>query len=271
MRGSSRDALAAARERLDRSVAGGTRPPAELAGDLFAVAGVLSGSAAVRRALTDPSKPADAKADLVHRLLGGKIGDDALELVADLARDRWGDAADITDAVEALGVSAVLASAEGAGRLDAVEDELFRFSRTVSGDPGLRDAFSIRSAGTERKAGLVHRLLDERAAPESVQLAVQAATAPRGLRTEQVLERFVEAAAERRQQLVAEVVTAVPLTDAQRSRLADGLHRLYGRDVQVNVDVDPQVVGGLRVQVGGELIDGTVLGRLESARRRLAG
>ena len=120
------------------------------------------------------------------------------------------------------------------------------------------------------RAELIHRLLDGRAAPETVRLAVQAAARPRGLRTEQVLEQLVQAAADRRQQVVAQVVAATPLTTQQRDRLEAALRRRYGR-VRLNIDVDPAVLGGLRVQVGSELVDGTVAARLEDARRRLAG
>jgi F-type H+-transporting ATPase subunit delta len=172
--------------------------------------------------------------------------------------------------VETYAVSALLAAAERAGRLDSVEDELFRFARMVEGDQGLRDAFSQRTAGAERKAELVRTLLRGRAASETVRLAVQAASHPRGLRTAQVLEHYVEAAAERRRQVVAHVVAASPLTTEQRNRLEAALQRRYGR-VRLNVDVDPDVIGGLRVQVGSELVDGTVSERLDEARRRLAG
>jgi F-type H+-transporting ATPase subunit delta len=141
----------------------------------------------------------------------------------------------------------------------------------VAGDPQLRDAFSVRSLGAERKAELVARLLRAKVSGETLLLATQAATAPRGLRTEQALERYVEAAAARRRQLVAHVVVSRPLSDAHRTRLASALARIYGRAPRLNVDVDPDVVGGLRVQVGGELIDGTMLGRLDVARRKLAG
>jgi F-type H+-transporting ATPase subunit delta len=80
----------------------------------------------------------------------------------------------------------------------------------------------------------------------------------------------VQAAADRRRQVVAHVVAAAPLTTEQRSRLEAALQRRYGR-VRLNVDVDPSVLGGLRVQVGSELVDGTVTARLDEARRRMAG
>jgi len=271
MLGASRDSLARAREDLEALLSTSGSDPSRTGEEMLAVTGVLARSAGLRRALTDPSAGGDSKAELVRRILGGKVSDGTVDLLAGLARLRWSAPGDITDAAETLGVDAILAAAERAGRLEAVEDELFRFSRVVAADIGLRDAFSARTEGERRKAELVERLLSGRAAPETVRLAIQAATAPRGLRTEQVLERFVEAAAYRRQQLVAEVVSAVPLTRAQRDRLVAALRRIYGRPIRLNADVDPEVLGGLRVQLGGEVVDGTILTRIEDARRRLAG
>lgn len=271
MRGSSRDALKAGQEQLESLLAGRSVDPTTLGTELFGVVALLDSSAAVRRAFTDPSRTGADKAALVHQLLDGKVSSQVADVMAGLVQHRWGSAPDLTDAVEELAVQAVLGSAERGGRLDTVEDELFRFARSVAGSPDLRDAFSIRAAGADRKAALVRTLLEGKASPETVTLAVQAATAPRGLRTEQVLERYVEAAAERRDQLVAHVISAVPLTASEHQRLATALQRLYGRAPRLNVDVDPEVVGGLRVQIGGELIDGTMSGRLDEARRRLAG
>lgn len=271
MRGASRQSVASAKERLETLLAQEGTDPSALGDDLFALTGVLGGNAGVRRAFTDPSRDGEAKADLARRLFEGKVGGESLDLFAGLVRDRWAAANDLVDAVEALAVSATLAAAERGGRLDAVEDELFRFARTVGGDTGLRDALSTRSEGADRKATLVRSLLAGKVGPETERLAVQAATLPRGHRTEQVLEGYVEAAAERRSQLVAHVVAALPLDETQRTRLAESLRRVYGRDIRVNVDVDPDVVGGLRVQVGGEVVDGTVSTRLDEARRRFAG
>jgi F-type H+-transporting ATPase subunit delta len=270
MRGVSQASFAAGRERLETLLASPGTDAAALGDALFGVTGVLAANPGLRRALTDPARDGQSKATLVERLFGGRLPGEAVDVLAGAARDRWSAAGDFTDAVEAYAVTCVLAAADQGGRLDAVEDELFRFGRTVEGDQGLRDAFSYRAAGAERKAELVRRLLDGRAAPETVRLAVQAAAYPRGLRTEQVLERLVQAAAERRQQVVAHVIAAAPLTTEQRSRLEAALRRRYGR-VRLNIDVDPAVIGGLRVQIGSELVDGTVSARLEEARRRLAG
>jgi F-type H+-transporting ATPase subunit delta len=270
MRGVSQESFVAGQERLETLLASPGSDPAALGESLFAVTDVLAANPGLRRALTDPARDGEAKATLVQRLFGGRLPGDAADLMAGLARARWGQSGDLTDAVESYAVTAFLAQAEAAGRLDAVEDDLFRFARTIEADQALRDAFSYRTPGADRKAELVRRLLEDRAAPETVRLAEQAAAHPRGLRTEQVLEHFVEAAAERRQQTVAQVVAAAPLTVEQRRRLEDALRRRYGR-VRLNVDVDPEVIGGLRIQIGSELVDGTVAARLEDARRHLAG
>lgn len=271
MRGVSKASLASGQEQVETLLRAGGVQPDVLAEDLFGITGALAGSPGLRRALTDPSRDGEAKAGLIARLFGGKVSGEAIDLVSGLVRSRWSAGGDLTDAIESLAVSAALAGAERAGRLDAVEDELFRFSRTVAGDQGLRDAFSGRTEGADRKAALVTSLLGGKAAPETVRLAVQAASAPRGLRTERVLESYVEAAAARRRQLVAEVIAAVPLDERQRERLAAVLQQLYGRPVRLNIDIDPAVIGGIRVQVEGEVLDGTVSGRLDEARRRLAG
>jgi F-type H+-transporting ATPase subunit delta len=78
-------------------------------------------------------------------------------------------------------------------------------------------------------------------------------------------------ASRRRGRSVARVTSAVALTPAQEERLTDALGRLYGRSVELQVIVDPSVIGGLIVQVGDEVIDGSIAHRLEAAERRLAG
>lgn len=269
MRGTSRLSLADAEERAEPLFASvdGVR----LGEDLFAVGRLLDSSAALRRAVTDPSREGDAKAGLVARLLDGQVSGEAVDLVSGMARARWSEARDLGDAVEALGVTAVLAAAERSGDLDAVEDELFRFRRVVEGNGGLAAAFTDRSVPADSVTGLVEGLLDGKVTRPTLVLVRQAATHPRGRSVTAVLEDFTEVAAERRQRLVAQVTAAVPLTEEQRARLARVLAAVYERTIRLNVDVDTEVLGGLRVQVGDEIIDASVLSRLDEARRRLAG
>jgi F-type H+-transporting ATPase subunit delta len=269
MRGVSREASASVHEYLETVLASGADPTV-LGQELFAVVDLLAGTPALRRALTDPSRSAAARVGLVEQLLSGKVGGAAVKVAVALVTVRWAAAGDLTAATESLAVAALLAAAEQAGRLEQVEDELFRFARIVAGDPGLRDAFSSRAEGADRKIELVRALIGGKSAAETVVLAGQAAAHPRGLRTEAVLESLVEAAAVRRRRLIAQVVSARPLTETQRDRLAAALSAAYGRAIQVNADVDPRLIGGLRVHVGGELIDASVASRLADAQRRIA-
>jgi F-type H+-transporting ATPase subunit delta len=270
MRGISRASLAEVQERLSSL----TAPPADAAAlgdELFAVAGLLSGQPALRRALSDPSRPAGARAALATGLLSGKVSTAAAELIAAVAAARWSGQGDLLDAVERLAAEAIVAAAEQAGRLDDLEDELFRFGRIVGARPDLRAALTNPFAAADAKRRLVSELLAGKVTPEALRLVTQAAVNPLGRSLDTSLESYAEIAAERRERLVAEVHVAVPLGDAQRSRLAAALAATYGHQVHLNVVLDPKVAGGLTVRIGDELIDASVATRLADARRRLAG
>ncbi len=268
MQGSSRAAAAAGQRALDAALA--ARPDlTALAGDLFAVAAAIDGNATLRRALTDPTREGRAKSQLASTLLLGKVGSPAVGVVAALVSERWSSERDLTDTIEGFAVQAVAAGAETARRVDAVEDELFRFERIVAGDPALRDAVTDRNRPADQRRALVEGLLADKVSPETLTLATQAAAAPRGRRFADVVGQYLQIIATRREQLSATVTSAVELATPQRVRLGAALQRIYGKPVHLNVVVDPSVVGGIRIEVGDEVVDGTVLRRLEGARRHL--
>lgn len=270
MRGVSLTSTEAGRAELESALGKAKADAQGLSADLFAVTGLFATNASLRRAMTDPARPGDAKQQMLTQLLGKQISKPALAVLGALVGGRWANAHDLVDATETLGVEAALAGADKAGKLEELEDQLFRFARTIGGDVGLRDAFSARTEGTERKAALVKALIGTKASPEALALATQAAVAPRDQRTEQVLEGFVALAAKRRQKYVAQVRSAVALSDAQRERIASALERIYGHAIQVQADVDPSVIGGLRIEVAGETIDGSTLSRLSEVQRKIA-
>ena len=169
-----------------------------------------------------------------------------------------------------LAFHAVLATAEADGSLARVEEELFRFSRALAGQREVRRTLFDTSVPADARARLVEDILAGRTSPVTLTLAKRLAAAPRGRRYVPALGHLADLIAARRQRQVATVSTATPLSDAQRDRLAEILERAYGRVVQLNVVVDPNVLGGLRVQVGPQVVDATVLARLADARRRLA-
>ncbi|MGY1395834.1 F0F1 ATP synthase subunit delta [Streptomyces sp. SS10] len=271
MNGASREALAAARERLDALTDSTSVDAAALADELAAVTALLDREVSLRRVLTDPAQAGEAKADLARRLLGSQVSGTAADLVAGLVRSRWSQSRDLVDALEELANIADLTAAQKAGALDGVEDELFRFGRIVASDTQLRAALTNRSATASAKGELLRSLLGGRANAVTVRLVTRLVTAPRGRSLESGLESLSKLAAERRDRMVAVVTSAVPLSDGQKQRLGDALAKLYGRRMHLNLDVDPAVVGGIRVQVGDEVINGSLADRLEDAGRRLAG
>jgi F-type H+-transporting ATPase subunit delta len=242
-----------------------------LSDELFAIARLLESQASLRRALSDPAgKPAD-RAALAQRLLAGKVSPPALDLVETLARQRWSRPFDLIEAAENLATEAALDAADARGELEGVEDELFRFGRIVAGDPALSRILTDRAAPAAGKGALLDRLLSGRVSPVTEQLLRNHLTRTSVGTAEVAIERLSEVASRRRGQSVAHVIAAAPLTAAQEQRLSDVLGRVYGRAIGLQVTVDPAVLGGLVIRVGDEIIDGSVLRRLDDAGRRLVG
>ncbi len=240
-----------------------------VAEELFAVVDILDQQPALRRALTDPGAEADARRALVDALFGSRVSEPTQHVLRAAATIRWGGSSALAAALERQGVRAAAASAQQADTLDQVEDELFRFGRLVEGDSRLRSALGDRSAPLAVRRQLVSDLLDGRADATSVYLARRAV----GARTrsfELTLQGYLALAAAQRGRAIAHVVVARPLSEEQQSRLVSVLGDQLGRQVSLQIVVDPSVVGGARVTVGDEIIDGTVSGRLEEARRQIS-
>jgi F-type H+-transporting ATPase subunit delta len=266
MRGMSARSLEGVLESVDaaQSVSG------ELGPQLFGVVDVLDANPALRRVLTDPSTESEAKAALAARILGSAVESATVDVVKDAVSRRWNAGRDLSDALETAGVAALVAHADTAGRLDALETELFEVGRVVTGDAELRGVIADRSVPAEAKATLLDRLLVGKVSDETSALSKQAAKARTGS-FEKVIATFGDVAARRRDRLVALVRVAYELGEAERDRLASALATKYGRAVHLNIVVDPAVVGGIVVSVGDEVIDATMSSRLEAARRQLAG
>ena len=271
MRSTSAASLAAVAAGFEPVLRAAGPEAATLGAQMFAVVDALDSSGSLRRAVTDPSRSADAKAALVAQMLSGKADDRVVEVVSAFARVRWSAEADLTEALEQVAADAVLAAAQSAGTLERVEHELFRLDRMLVGQRELRRALTDRGVSPQLRGTLVRDLLKGKVDPATEQLVERAAIAPRGRTMTTMLSALGRLAARRREMLVAVVTAAAPLSAAQSARLTEVLERTYGRAVQLNVSVDPDVLGGLRVEVGPEVVDSTMVARLDEVRRRLAG
>lgn len=252
---------------LDRVVDGqALEGLATLSDDLFAVVDVLDNQPALRRTLTDPTLPTEEREHVARSLFTGKITPSATDVVVAASGMRWHGGRSLATALERQAVRAALASAQTAGQLDRVEEELFRFDRTVAGDNDLRDAVNDRGADLEGRRQLVGQLVDGKVSPVT-QVLLRRAVAGRERNFATTVEEYLELAARQRQRAVATVRVARALEPDQTARLRAALTKQIGRDVSLHVIVDETVLGGVRVELGDEVIEGTVAGRLDDARR----
>lgn len=264
----SRESTAAVREDVEAAAGAISARPA-VAEALFAISGVLADNPPLRRTLAEASVESDDRAALLTRLFQGKVPDAALQVATSVVAHRWSNPWDLVDALEGAGNQLLLITAEQAGHLEAVEDQLFRFGRIVAGDSGLRGALDDRSVDGAQRARLAVTLLEGRADETTVALVAQAIRSTSHPSVELAVDDLLELTSARRERSVASVTSAVSLSPAQTDRLAAALRRIYGRDIAVRVDVDPRVRGGLVIRLGDEIIDGSVATRLAAARSAL--
>jgi len=270
MRGTSQASRDAVLEAFDPVATAAGKDALTIAEQLYAAVDVLDSSGSLRRALTDPARPGHDKAELVESLFGG-FDSRAVGLLKEFAHARWSDDADLAESIEYAGAHALFAYAQQTGKLGEVEEELFRVERVLVGNRDLLTAMSNRSATPEARLSVFTDVFGGKLSEVTTAMLGRTVSQPRGRRLVPTINLLLETAARRRQRIIANVTAAVELSAAQRKRLATILGEAYGREIQINATVDPDVLGGIRVQVGAEVVDGTVLARLDDARRRLVG
>lgn len=233
---------------------------------LLAAALVVDGSPALRSALADDSAPVAARTSIVNAVFGRDTADAKAVLVS-LASGRWSSEDDFVEAIERLGIRAVASSAKSSV---SINDELFAFATAVASDPGLELALGSRLGLVENKVTLVQRLMGAKASKHTVAILTALISQPRGRRITELVRYAATIVAEESGQMIASITVAAPLTAAQAERLASALSAQYGSDIRINQLVDPTVLGGMRVQIGDEVIDGSVANRIADLRLRLA-
>jgi F-type H+-transporting ATPase subunit delta len=259
----------AARTALDAAVKGvDAQSASTLSTELFFIANVLGSNISVRRALTDPSRDAQAKGVFIKDLLASKVGAAALGLLTEISALRWSGAKDLVQVIEQLAIEAEASAANISGELDRVEDEIFTAATAFAGSTELRKA--VTSDATNAKAVLVADIL-KGASGSTVKLVSQMVNAWRGRSIESAFADYQWALAARRNRVIALVRVAAPLSQAQLDRLTTSLTSKVGQPVRINIEIDPSVLGGVSVKFADEIVDGSVSNRLAGAARALAG
>jgi F-type H+-transporting ATPase subunit delta len=155
------------------------------------------------------------------------------------------------------------------GTLDEVEDELFRFARSYESSDALRNAITDEHTPVEKRQAIVEDLLDGKATPTTVQLVSMVVGSGRGRDLPAIVDSLVQRASSAKQLDVAEVRTAVALSDDQQARLKAALENATGKQLNLKAVVDPSVVGGVVATVGDTVIDYSVRTRIDQLKSRL--
>ena len=267
MASSTRQSLATAKELLAPLLA---KADLKFAEEIFSIGGAVASSSQLRGILSDPSAEAKAKSGALTAVFGKSVSKAALEFTDRLVALRWSSGSDLVSAFEQLGVFAVASLSAKAKKLDQLEADLFAFQQAIDLDQELQVALSNKQATDEAKSNLVDALLKGKGTPESNLLIRRAVSGAGRRRVSVVLEQFGKQVSAFAERLVATVTVASPLSAAQLTRLESALAKTYGAGVRVNVEEDPEILGGLKVQVAGQIIDGSLISRLNQAKIQLA-
>ena len=272
MRSASRDALTAVVERFTSMAASlSTDELSTLADELTAVDKLLLREPILARHLAEATGETAAKQQMLQKLLGTRVGANALEVLNTAVSVRWSKTPDLVEAIEHVARLALLTRADRENQAEEVAEQLFRFGRILDSQPRLASLLGDYSQSGEQRVALLRSVLGQAAGTNSTASALLAQTVQllRGDRADEAVGELAELAVAHRGEVVAEVGAAAELSDAQRRRLTEVLTRIYHHPVSVQLTVDPDLLGGLVVAVGDEVIDGTLSSRLAAAETKL--
>jgi len=274
MYATSREALARTRsvanDALGSASAGdATAAAAQTGSELFAVVETLDGQRTLRTALADASVSGERRSELAGNLFDGKVSEITAKIVKSAVSDSWSKPSDLLNSLVELGREALLRAAADQDQLDTVEDELFRLGRIVAANPQLEQAMSDLGKPVQAKRELLGRLLYGKVTAVTEALAIQTVSRLRRSAPADALDELAGLAALVRDRAVAHVRSAAPLSDRQLEKLTATLTRTYGKPVTVHIEVDTELLSGLVVRVGDEVIDGSGAGRLAALRKTL--
>ena len=270
MRAASRDAALAVSEQFDSAASDlDGSALAAASGDLTAAINFLNENPVLRKRLVeDDENPAGKKA-LVHNLFDGKVAPVVVEVLASASSHRWSSSSDYVIGLRRQNSLIVLTAAERDGVIEQVEDELFRVSRVLEANPQLASLLSEHGKDADKRVDLLQKLVSEKVHPHTWTLLSSTVRLLQGQAADVAIDQLAELAAARRGESVAHVVSASELSDAQIDRLSSVLGGIYGRTISVQTEVAPELLGGLRISVGDEVIDADVATRLAKAAETL--
>ena len=238
--------------------------------ELFTITKVLDDSIQLERALTDPSRPVADKVAVLKELLGDNAHPMTMEIMTDLVSRRWSRARDIANAVEDFGVDAMMYYADATDATLQVSIELSELHSALLNLPVVRAKLYDYQATSEARVKLFREVFSGKTLNKvTMRLAEHATCNLRRRRYLETIHWLINKFSRHMGESMVTVTTATPLKKEQIKRLVEVYSAKVGRQVHINSVVDPTVLGGMRIQVGDEVTDNTVVAQLQNLHRKV--
>ena len=238
--------------------------------ELFTITKVLDDSIQLERALTDPSRPVADKVAVLKELLGDNAHPMTMEIMTDLVSRRWSRARDIANAVEDFGVDAMMYYADATDATLQVSIELSELHSALLNLPVVRAKLYDYQATSEARVKLFREVFSGKTLNKvTMRLAEHATCNLRRRRYLETIQWLINKFSRHMGESMVTVTTATPLKKEQIKRLVEVYSAKVGRQVHINSVVDPTVLGGMRIQVGDEVTDITVVAQLQNLHRKV--
>lgn len=236
--------------------------------ELFVITSLLDGNVRIERALTDVSRPLEDKVAVLNTLLGDQVHPMTMEIMTEVVRRRWSRAADIANAVEDFGVDAMMYYADATDSTLQVSIELAELHSALLNTPVVRAKLYDETVPSEARVKFFHELFDGKGLNKvTMRLAEHATENLRRRRYLETIQWLINKLSRHMGESMVIVTTATSLKQEQIDKLIAVYSKKIGRAVHINSVVDPSVLGGMRVQVGDEVTDNTVVAQLENLQR----
>ncbi len=236
--------------------------------ELFVITSLLDGNVRIERALTDVSRPFEDKVAVLNTLLGDQVHPMTMEIMTEVVKRRWSRAADIANAVEDFGVDAMMYYADATDSTLQVSIELAELHSALLNTPVVRAKLYDETVPSEARVKFFHELFDGKGLNKvTMRLAEHATENLRRRRYLETIQWLINKLSRHMGESMVIVTTATPLKQEQIDKLIAVYSKKIGRAVHINSVVDPSVLGGMRVQVGDEVTDNTVVAQLENLQR----
>ena len=236
--------------------------------ELFVITSLLDGNVRIERALTDVSRPLEDKVAVLNTLLGDQVHPMTMEIMTEVVKRRWSRAADIANAVEDFGVDAMMYYADATDSTLQVSIELAELHSALLNTPVVRAKLYDETVPSEARVKFFHELFDGKGLNKvTMRLAEHATENLRRRRYLETIQWLINKLSRHMGESMVIVTTTTPLKQEQIDKLIAVYSKKIGRAVHINSVVDPSVLGGMRVQVGDEVTDNTVVAQLENLQR----